>query len=282
MARPSEITDEDIISAGRQLEAAGERITAYRLYRAVGGRGRPDRLLAVWTAHVGGRGSAEAQEPPALAPAIRDGLSAAVRMIGEQLERTVRQISADLAAEAAARTAADRDALARERAALAEEGADALTEFTRLAEDVDRLRSETQRLEEDLRRAEIAREAAETVRQLAVEQLTGAHAARTQALLDGARAAERTAAAERRITELEADLAALRTGIERQASSGAAGKPIQLAARPDGASAHAPQATRRSSSGSGQRGQAARRRGRRAGASDVAAPADGITSTVVA
>lgn len=279
MARPPEITDEDIVAAGQQLERAGERIGAYRLYRAVGGRGRPDRLLAVWTAHVAGRGSAEVQEPPALPPAIRDGLAAAMRMIGEQLERTFGQVSADLAAEAAARTAAERDALARERANIAEEAADALAEFTRLAEDVERLRGETQRLEEDLRRAEIARGAAETVRQLAVEQLTAAHAERTEALLEVARATERTAAAERRITVLETDLAALRAGTKGEASSGTAGKSIQVAAPTDGAGGHVTRGTRRGPSGTAQRKPTTRRRGRRTTAADVAAPADAITAT---
>jgi hypothetical protein len=257
MARPPEITEQDIVSAGRHLEAAGERITPYRLYRAVGGRGRPDRLMKLWTAHVAGRASADVPEPPALAPAIRDGLATAVRMIGEQLERTVRQLSADLAADAAARTAAERDALTRERATLAETEADALAEFTTVVEELEQLRAETLRLAEDLRRSEVAREAAETVRQLAVEQLTAAHAARTEALLDAARVGERATAAERRITELEADLFAM-----RQAAADGSRRARSRAGQEE-TGGHAVGDARRNSSGPPRPMEAGRRGGRR-------------------
>jgi hypothetical protein len=271
MARPPEITEDQVIAAGRGLESAGQPVNPYRLYRAVGGRGRPDRLLAVWTAHVAARGSAEVPEPPALPPAVRDGLGKAMQSIGAQLERTVRQISADLAAEAAARMAAERDALARERAALAEAEADALGEFTGMADELEHLRAESLRLAEDLRRAEVAREAAETVRLLAVDQLTAAHAARTEALLDAARASERAAAAERRIAELDADLLAMRRGAADRE------RPI---GRPDDSGGPAIQGARLGASGSARRAETTRRGGRRSPAAGAEASAETITSPV--
>ncbi len=50
MARPTEVTDEEILEAAGKLSAAGP-INATRLWDALGRRGRPERLLKVWRQH---------------------------------------------------------------------------------------------------------------------------------------------------------------------------------------------------------------------------------------
>lgn len=271
MARPPEITDDDIIMAGQALEAAGRPVIASKLYAAVGSRGRPDRLLAVWKTYVATRSSAQAIEPPALPPAVRDSLAQALQSMGESIERAVRHIAADLATEAAARTAAERDALSRERAALAEAEADALADFTAMADEVERLRADRLRLAEDAHRSEVARQASEAVRQLAVEQLSAAQAACTEALLDAARVGERSAAAERRITELEAAL------VTMQRSAADRRRPSRQSTVSDETSSPTIHGPRQASARSARRAEASRRGGRRSPApgGEVAAEAVG-------
>ena len=52
MGRPIEITDEDVIRAGNALLAENRAVNGTRLWRGVGEHGRPERLLAVWTARA--------------------------------------------------------------------------------------------------------------------------------------------------------------------------------------------------------------------------------------
>ncbi|MEZ4128564.1 DNA-binding protein, partial [Salmonella enterica] len=49
--RPAEFTQEQIIEAGEQLQAAGRNITGFALRQKVGG-GNPSRLKQVWDEHV--------------------------------------------------------------------------------------------------------------------------------------------------------------------------------------------------------------------------------------
>ncbi len=60
--RPTEVTDAEINEAGERLMAAGKRVSGWTLRAALGNRGKPDRLLAVWTRHVAGD-AAESTEP---------------------------------------------------------------------------------------------------------------------------------------------------------------------------------------------------------------------------
>lgn len=51
--RPTEVTDEEIVAAGQGLRAAERRLTGWTLRTALGDRGKPDRLMAVWNRHAG-------------------------------------------------------------------------------------------------------------------------------------------------------------------------------------------------------------------------------------
>jgi len=54
MGRPREVTDEEIIAAGRRLDAAGG-VNATRLWKACNEHGRPARLLEVWNGYKQGQ-----------------------------------------------------------------------------------------------------------------------------------------------------------------------------------------------------------------------------------
>lgn len=73
MARPAEISDGEITDAGQSLLAAGKRVTGYALRIALGDRGNPNRLKAVWDAHVAERSETTcAEEAAPLPPRIED------------------------------------------------------------------------------------------------------------------------------------------------------------------------------------------------------------------
>ena len=49
--RPAEFTQEQIIQAGQELQAAGRNITGFALRQKVGG-GNPSRLKLLWDEHL--------------------------------------------------------------------------------------------------------------------------------------------------------------------------------------------------------------------------------------
>ena len=63
---------EQVITAGKALEAAGKPINGTALRRALGSRGRPDVLMRMWEAHK----QAQDTRPPALALMIENALCA--------------------------------------------------------------------------------------------------------------------------------------------------------------------------------------------------------------
>ena len=67
MGRAPEVTDEEIIAAGRKLDAVGE-VNATRLWKACNEHGRPDRLLEVWKEYK--RGQSDQPLANAGAPAL--------------------------------------------------------------------------------------------------------------------------------------------------------------------------------------------------------------------
>ncbi len=118
MGRRAEVDDETIVQAGLGLVTSGEPVTGWGLRRALGGKGSPPRLMAVWRAE---RPQALDDEyrggilPPAAVQEARDGIKAAldfmdkldaeardaVRRAEERFERAV----GDATEEAAARVA---------------------------------------------------------------------------------------------------------------------------------------------------------------------------------
>lgn len=61
--RPAMISDQQVVTMGEQLEAAGKRVTGYTLRAALGGVGRTDRYNAVWERHIAARGPKAAAAP---------------------------------------------------------------------------------------------------------------------------------------------------------------------------------------------------------------------------
>mgnify|MGYP005985315101 CR=1 FL=1 len=91
--RPAEVTDELIIKAGTELEAAGTRVNGSALRRAIGA-GTPARMIEVWKAHKGGNAKpaeeVEVSLPVELEDALKqynDQIAASLRMIVSNLHR---------------------------------------------------------------------------------------------------------------------------------------------------------------------------------------------------
>lgn len=85
MGRRAEVDDDAVIQAGLGLVTSGEVVTGWGLRRALGGKGSPPRLMAVWRAE---RSQAVADEfpggvlPPSMVQEARDGIGAALAFIG--------------------------------------------------------------------------------------------------------------------------------------------------------------------------------------------------------
>lgn len=124
MARPTEVTDEEIIEVARKLSAAGF-INATRLWNSLGRRGRPDRLLKVWLQHEtivkGSADNASSSDLPpvpekaqtladGLKSELSDGIDRPIRLIYAAVDDGVRGRYRDEIAE----TTATRDACSRE------------------------------------------------------------------------------------------------------------------------------------------------------------------------
>lgn len=73
MGRPASVLDDEVVEAGRALEAAGKAVNGWSLRRQLGDRGKPDRLEQVWREHVASGAAPEVDEPEpevALPPSV--------------------------------------------------------------------------------------------------------------------------------------------------------------------------------------------------------------------
>ena len=118
MGRRSKVADEEIVQAGVGLVTSGELVTGWALRRALGGKGSPPRLMAVWRSQ---RSNAMHEEfpggvlPQSEVQEARDGIKAAlvlidrldgeardaVRRAEERFERAVEAATEDASAQAA-------------------------------------------------------------------------------------------------------------------------------------------------------------------------------------
>lgn len=99
--RPAEVTDEDIIQAGRQLIASGvpqKDITGNRI-RQITGRGNPYRLGSVWHKHVAAEVGGE-KEVVELPRAFKDALNAASSEMIAMFERLTSELYQEAVAKA--------------------------------------------------------------------------------------------------------------------------------------------------------------------------------------
>lgn len=92
MGRRAEVDDEAVVQAGLGLVTSGELVTGWALRRALGGKGSPPRLMAVWKAN---RSQVEADEfpggvlPQSVVQEARDGIQA-VRAFVDKLDGEAR------------------------------------------------------------------------------------------------------------------------------------------------------------------------------------------------
>ena len=132
IGRPIEVPDEDVVRAGERIQADGREVNETRLWREVGKRGRPDRLLTVWTQHVsvvaapsyGSLGTVAALPEAAsrllseCKSRLETGLDECVREIYAAVDRTITGRFRAEVAEMTARAGAAPDGTARDQTGL--------------------------------------------------------------------------------------------------------------------------------------------------------------------
>jgi colicin import membrane protein len=87
--RPPEISDQDIIQAGRALLAAGRMINGFALRTLTGG-GKPERLIKVWEEHLNAQAPLPASLPTAELPLeMAEELAGVIKALNERLAALV-------------------------------------------------------------------------------------------------------------------------------------------------------------------------------------------------
>ncbi len=243
MPAPVQVSPEQVVQAAAALVAQGKATNGWSL-RGVIGKGKPERLLAVWQGQQeSGQPTPAAAEPevPVLPPAIADHLAEAVERVAADLRGLVGQAwsrAADLAArrvqeeveEARARVVALEDEVAEAARVLDEtdQAAAALAdERDGAREEADAARRATAAAEQTARE----RAAADAARLADAERLVGE--LRHQVDLAEARAREASASA----AKAQQDAAA--AGVQAEAATAVAGEARQErdAARAEAAAA---------------------------------------------
>lgn len=130
--RPAEITDAQIIEAGKALQAEGRNVTGFALRQRTGG-GNPTRLRQIWDDYA--QGSAEAEPAPELPAEVADGLASVREVLNERLAELVGRLN-EQAVRASERRVAEAVRAAGEQRERAER------ELTDAAQTVEALESE--------------------------------------------------------------------------------------------------------------------------------------------
>lgn len=103
--RPADFTPEQIIQAGRDLQAAGRNITGFALRQRVGG-GNPTRLKQIWEEHISST-AAEAAEPVAELPVeVAEEVATVTKELTDRLAALAVELN-DKAVKAAERRVAE-------------------------------------------------------------------------------------------------------------------------------------------------------------------------------
>ena len=228
--RPPEVSVDVILAAGKRLVAEGKPITGWRLRQAVGDRGKPERLLAVWKAELA-RDEDPAPpadvEPTILPPVVAEEAAQARTALATNFDTVVAKLARTTEDMLKARYREDFERLASERARMDDELktasesvdatdgalAEALTEVETLRARVAELEREGLVLSERIRALDIAVPVLEEKLRQADEAARSADHGRV--------AAEATAAAaEREADRLRARLADVeQVGEERLAAA---------------------------------------------------------------
>lgn len=121
--RPAEISEDQIIDAGCRLVAEGKTVNGWSLRRALGDRGKPERLAAVWGAQRAAEepapGMAEAA-PVALPPGVAEAADQARQALIAHFDGIVVGAVRQTENEVKARYKADFDRITAERTSMAE------------------------------------------------------------------------------------------------------------------------------------------------------------------
>lgn len=89
--RPTEISDEDIIGAGKNLLASGRNVTGFALRQRVGGGSAP-RLKQVWDEHISSQSVVSTEQEVDLPVELEEQL----KTVSQALVERLRQLAADL------------------------------------------------------------------------------------------------------------------------------------------------------------------------------------------
>ena len=147
--RPPEIEDEQIIGAGKQLQADSRRVTGFALRKTVGG-GNPSRLVRVWEDYKRSQEVVDAEPEQELPMEVEEALN---EMTGTFLEQ-VRSLAQNLnsrAVKTAERRVADVMRSAKEQQENAEaELVDAATTVEDLEEQLELSKAQNTKLDSEI------------------------------------------------------------------------------------------------------------------------------------
>ena len=233
--RPIEFTDEQVIQAGKQLQASGRNVTGFALRSIVGG-GSATRLRQVWDAHLADQeaaGGLDAELPDDVAQV----LTAASTALMDKLGMLARQINGKAEQAAERRVAEAMQSIAEEREAFWREFADAAEAVDKLEQSRNEAQANQQALREQLASLEEANQAQEIELARLRERLEQVQQARQQAVAQAEqvqqelmRAREVSTNALNEAAELRGALNALQAGRQGLSSS-----PLQTSSpAPDG------------------------------------------------
>ncbi|RBL11921.1 DNA-binding protein, partial [Xanthomonas oryzae] len=103
--RPAEFAPEQIIEAGKELQAAGRNITGFALRQKVGG-GNPSRLKQVWDEHVSSQAVTKTEPVAELPVEVAEEVAAVTKALTERLAALAVELN-DKAVKAAERRVAE-------------------------------------------------------------------------------------------------------------------------------------------------------------------------------
>ncbi|ECZ8127607.1 hypothetical protein F8606_21610 [Salmonella enterica] len=179
--RPATFEPEEIIAAGKALQAEGVNITGFALRKRVGG-GDPSRLRQVWDGYLAGQTSVESEPLADLPPELADAVKAVTATLTGHVVQLLRELN-DRAVRAAECRVDDITRAAEEQKAQAER------ELADAVQTVDDLEQKLDTATADLRKT--------------LELLDGSREREQTTLVELAQVRERLAATEERLKDAE-------------------------------------------------------------------------------
>ncbi|AXQ98992.1 hypothetical protein [Pseudoalteromonas piscicida] len=83
--RPSEVSTQQIVDAGFEIQRTGSTVSGYKLKKVIG-KGRPERLMEVWEQEMNGRPEVyDSDEPHVLEPEVEELLAELNEKISKEL-----------------------------------------------------------------------------------------------------------------------------------------------------------------------------------------------------